>query len=98
MRFHLFERRLDAHVRKAREYLMEANLARVEHQAAAEHHAALARMYAERVARLEVEVSKALQPVSMSSRSLLEDTDTAAAENGFGDTVLFPVPIRGGRS
>ncbi|WP_009522261.1 hypothetical protein [Imbroritus primus] len=94
MRFHLFERRLDAHVRKAREYLMEANLARVEHQAAAEHHAALARMYAERVARLEQEVTKALQPISMAGSDARADDD----EPGFGDTVLFPVPIRGGRS
>lgn len=94
MRFHLFERRLDAHVRKAREYLMEANLARVEHQAAAEHHAALARMYAERVARLEQEVTKALQPISMTG----SDARAADDEPGFGDTVLFPVPIRGGRS
>lgn len=92
MRFHLFERRLDAHIRKAREYLMEANLARVEHQAAAEHHAALARMYAERVARLEQEVAKALQPVSMTT------TATPSSEMqdvGSGDTVLFPVSMRG---
>lgn len=95
MRFHLFERRLDAHVRKAREYLMEANLARVEHQAAAEHHAALARMYAERVARLEQEVAKALQPISLAGSDARADDDDGP---GFGDTVLFPVPMRGGRS
>ena len=34
-------------------------MARIEHQAAAEHHAALARMYAERVARLEAELREA---------------------------------------
>lgn len=65
MRFHLFEQHADAHVRKSREYLEEANLGRVEHQAAAEHHAALAKMYAARIARIEAEISSALQPRSM---------------------------------
>jgi hypothetical protein len=36
--------------------LEEAHMARIEHQAAAEHHGALARMYAERAKRLEREV------------------------------------------
>lgn len=36
--------------------LHEAQMARLEHEAAAEHHGALARMYAERVQRLEAEV------------------------------------------
>lgn len=57
MRFYLFERSADAHLRKSREYLEEANLGRVEHQAAAEHHSALARMYADRIARIEAEIS-----------------------------------------
>lgn len=45
-----------AYLRRAAILLEEAQMARIEHQAAAEHHAALARMYAERVARLENEL------------------------------------------
>ena len=63
MRFNLFEPRIDAHIRKAQDYLNEANLARLEHQVAAEHHAALAKMYAERAARLEMEINSALQAI-----------------------------------
>lgn len=62
MNFHLFEKNSEAYLRKSREYLEEANLARVEHQAAAEHHAALAKMYMERIARIEAEINHALQP------------------------------------
>lgn len=57
MRFDLFHTRTDAHIRKAQEYLQEANLARIEHQVAADHHSALAAMYAQRVAWLEQELS-----------------------------------------
>jgi len=58
MKFYLFERQGDAHIRKSREYLEEAHLGRVEHQAAAEHHTALAKMYAERIVRIEAEISE----------------------------------------
>lgn len=68
MRFHLFEKTSEAYLRKSREYLEDANLARVEHQIAAEHHAALAKMYTERIARIEAEISHALQPQSAMSR------------------------------
>lgn len=57
MRFDLFNTRSDAHTRKAREYLQQANISRLDHQVAAEHHAALASMYAQRVAWLEAELS-----------------------------------------
>ncbi|HYW55468.1 MAG TPA: hypothetical protein VE934_00785 [Polaromonas sp.] len=57
MRFDIFQSRADAHVRKAREYLQQANLARIEHQVAADHHAALAEMYKQRAAWLEEEIS-----------------------------------------
>ena len=56
MKIHLFEHRPDAHMRKAQEYLEEAYLARIEHQVAAEHHGALAKMYAERITRIEAEI------------------------------------------
>ena len=60
MRFDLFNTRADAHIRKAQEYLQQAHVARIEHQTAAEHHAALAAMYAQRVAWLEREVSDSI--------------------------------------
>jgi hypothetical protein len=61
MRFYLFERQTDAYIRKSREYLEEAHVRRVEHQAAAEHHSALAKMYAARIVRIEAEVRDTLQ-------------------------------------
>ncbi len=57
MRFDLFNTRVDAHIRKAQEYLQAANVAHLEHRLAADHHSALASMYAERVAWLEQELS-----------------------------------------
>lgn len=56
MFFDLFFPNPSAYLRRASTLLQEAQMARIEHQAAAEHHAALARMYAERVRRLEAEV------------------------------------------
>ena len=61
MKFYLFERQGDAHIRKSREYLEEARVGRVEHQAAAEHHSALANMYAERIVRIEAEITQTFQ-------------------------------------
>lgn len=55
----LFHLRADAHVRKAREYLQQAQIARLEHHVAAEHHAALAAMYSQRVDWLEQELANA---------------------------------------
>ena len=59
MRFNFFSTRGDAHLLKAREYLQQAHLARIEHQTAAEHHAALASMYAQRAVWLEQELANA---------------------------------------
>jgi hypothetical protein len=59
MRFDFFRTRGDAHIWKAREYLQQANLARIEHQTAAEHHAALASMYSQRAVWLEQELANA---------------------------------------
>ncbi len=72
MRFYLFERQADAHIRKSREYLEEANVRRVEHQAAAEHHRALNNMYAERIARIEAEISDVFR-IRSSSGQPVED-------------------------
>lgn len=71
MKFHLFDRHLEAHVRRSLEYLKEANLAQVEHQAAAEHHTALAKMYTTRIARIEAELNNTVQPRSLVTRQRL---------------------------
>ena len=71
MRFDLFRTRADAHIRRAQEYLQQANIARIEHQTAAEHHAALANMYAQRVVWLERELSEAMTGSMPSLRSPL---------------------------
>ncbi|MDM0014551.1 hypothetical protein QTH87_19065 [Variovorax sp. J22P168] len=54
--FSFFLPNRNGHLRRVMTLLEEAHLARIEHQAAAEHHGALARMYAERAKRLEREV------------------------------------------
>lgn len=54
--FSFFQPNPNSHLRRVMTLLEEANLARIEHQAAAEHHGALARMYAERAKRLEREI------------------------------------------
>ncbi|NMM77494.1 hypothetical protein B2J86_08550 [Acidovorax sp. SRB_14] len=87
MGFRFFEHRRDTHLRRSREYLEEANVARVEHQAAAEHHAALAKMYAQRIVRIEEEILSALHSPSMvvpaSADALSED-----GNRGKGESVL----------
>ena len=57
--FKLFKSRADVHLDRVSQLLREAQLARAEHQAAAEHHDALARMYSQRVVRLQAELSEA---------------------------------------
>jgi hypothetical protein len=71
--FNLFANR-NGHTRRAMELLKEAQLARIEHQAAAEHHDALARMYTERVARLEREICESMSiPLEAGARIGLEE-------------------------
>lgn len=60
MKFFLFERLADQHTRLSRDFLEQAHLLRVEHQAAAEHHSALAKMYADRIDRIEAEMRMSL--------------------------------------
>jgi hypothetical protein len=79
MRFDFFKLRGDAHIWRAREYLQQANLARIEHQTAAEHHAALASMYSQRAVWLEQELAAAAaghSPLSV-SRSVTDQVDGA---------------------
>lgn len=78
MRFDLFHTRVDAHIRKAQEYLQAANLARIEHQIAADHHLALASMYAQRVTWLEQELSESVSRFSPPFRGVM----TVTAEGG----------------
>lgn len=62
--FGLFQTNPQSHLRRAMMLLREAHMARIEHQAAAEHHEALAAMYAQRAARLEREIYDN-QPMAM---------------------------------
>jgi hypothetical protein len=75
--FDIFNRRADAHLRRAEEFLQAARLARLEHQVAAEHHAALAGMYAERVSWLEQELSEpGTRVANLPLRGVASLTDT----------------------
>ena len=81
MRFDLFHTRVDAHVRKAQEYLQAANVARLEHHVAAEHHSALASMYAQRVAWLEQELSESVIRFDMPLRGVASTSSEGAKRN-----------------
>ncbi|CAM3606224.1 hypothetical protein [Polaromonas hydrogenivorans] len=89
MRFYLFEPQADRHIRKSREYLEEANLKRVEHQVAAEHHKALTAMYAERISRIEAEISAALQASSKSSQPV-QAADSESVRPQSDSVVMYP--------
>ncbi|RSZ30626.1 MULTISPECIES: hypothetical protein [unclassified Variovorax] len=67
----LFRPNHTAYLRRAAALLEEAQMARIEHQAAAEHHSALARMYAERVRRLENELYR--QPQGAAAHGLVAE-------------------------
>ncbi len=89
MRFYLFERQADAHIRKSREFLEEASVRRVEHQAAAEHHSALTRMYAERIARIEAEMNDSF-PVRPNSEHPVEDATHENVRLKSDSVVMYP--------
>ena len=89
MRFYLFERQVDAHMRKSREYLEEANVRRVEHQAAAEHHSALTKMYAERIVRIEAEISDAFQH-RLNGDQPAEGADNESVRLQSGSVMIYP--------
>ena len=90
MKFNLFRPRTEAHIRKSLEYLEEANLAWVEHQAAAEHHAALAKMYAERIVRIEDEIKNPHQPRPLLTRQLPEDARDDGDRPKPESVVVYP--------
>ena len=89
MRFDLFHTRVDAHVRKAQEYLQAANVARLEHHVAAEHHSALASMYAQRVAWLEQELSESVIRFDMPLRGVAS-TSIDGAKRGAESLMALP--------
>ncbi|MFT3812733.1 MAG: hypothetical protein QM740_05085 [Acidovorax sp.] len=55
--FDFFDQGSKAYAKRTETMLREAMFARLEHEAAAEHHQALARMYAERIERLRAEIA-----------------------------------------
>ncbi|OGB35325.1 MAG: hypothetical protein A3F78_11570 [Burkholderiales bacterium RIFCSPLOWO2_12_FULL_61_40] len=89
MRFYLFERRIEAHIRKSREYLEEAHVRRVEHQAAAEHHSALTQMYAERIARIEAEMGETFQHRA-DKMPLVEDAGNENVRLKSDSVLIYP--------
>ncbi len=93
MRFFLFERQADAHIRKSREFLEEANVRRVEHQAAAEHHNALAEMYACRIARIQAEMGPAFG-VHAALAPALDEAVSEAVRPKLDSVVNYPYPPR----
>lgn len=98
MFFSLFQTASDAHVKRAEILLFEAQIARIEHQAAAEHHGALARMYAERVRRLEIEVHARLPLNSTTSHSVVPTPkvqEDRAALYSLGEKRLTGLPAVG---
>ncbi|MDN6885871.1 hypothetical protein QMO14_19970 [Variovorax sp. CAN2819] len=74
----LFRPNHTAYLRRAAALLEEAQMARIEHQAAAEHHSALARMYAERVRRLENELYR--QPQATAHGGGLATTEAGSPD------------------
>lgn len=58
--FEFFNLNASAYARRVQTMLREARFAQLEHEAAAEHHDALARMYAERVERLQAACHEAM--------------------------------------
>ena len=89
-----------AYARRAETMLQEARFAQLEHEAAAEHHGALAHMYAERVLRLEA----ALQPRTTlrSDPAHVQSRQPVVAEQKLHSTaertplrVLSPAPSPG---
>ncbi len=71
--FDFFNLSSKAYARRAETMLREARFAQLEHEAAAEHHDALARMYAERVARLEGHTRRAVPQAQAAAPALSQD-------------------------
>lgn len=61
--FDFFNQSSRAYAKRAQALLQEARFAQLEHEAAAEHHHALAHMYADRVRRLEAPLLQSVPQV-----------------------------------
>ena len=75
MKFSFFEPLGDRHLRKSHDYLADTKLERAEHEAAAERHAAMTELYAERISRIEAQIKNAWQAPSNPGQAM------AAADN-----------------
>lgn len=91
MKFQLFGPRIEPHIRKSLEYLKDAKLAQVEHQTAAEHHAALAKMYEMRIARIEAQMSEAAQTPSLVTHQRFEQVNVVAELPHADSVLVYPV-------
>ena len=72
--FDFFNQSSRAYAKRARTLLEEARLAQLEHEAAAEHHHALAKMYGDRVRRLEAPLLEAVRHGEQPSQEPLAAT------------------------
>lgn len=78
--FDFFNLSSRAYARRAETMLREARFAQLEHEAAAEHHDALARMYAERVARLEGHTRRAVPQAQAAAATAAPSLDGQRSE------------------
>ena len=72
--FDFFNQSSRAYAKRARTLLEEARLAQLEHEAAAEHHHALANMYGDRVRRLEAPLLEAVRHDAQASEEPVTTT------------------------
>jgi hypothetical protein len=83
MNFSFFKPPIERYLLKSREYLEDVKLKRVEHEAAAERHRAMTELYAQRIGRIESEISQALQAASSAPPpDLPADGDSVLAASG----------------
>lgn len=80
--FDFFDHGFKAYNKRSETMLREAMLARLEHEAAAEHHMALARMYTERVSRLQREAQEDAQWDSRYGAADAQDSTPAHGSAG----------------
>lgn len=90
--FEFFNLNHSVYARRVQTMLREARFAQLEHEAAAEHHDALARMYAERVVRLERACKETVRPEKLASATPVAPPAAAAGlENQRSERAPFRV-------
>ena len=90
MKFSFFEPLVAKHLRKSRDYLEDAKLKRVEHQAAAERHAAMAELYAEHISRIETQIKAAGQAHSNPSQAIAAADDDTIRPASDSEQMYLP--------